>query len=68
MAQEKDDLPIIMTKHGVRIPDPGGDPATPAVNGSNQGGFMESNGSLVSTQQAGWRQLLINRGGAAVTT
>ena len=57
-------MPTIRTKHGLRIVDPGGDPATAPQYGTNPGGFIEVNGVVESTQAAGWRQRLINRGAA----
>jgi hypothetical protein len=51
--------------NGQRIEDPGGDPAAPGLHGqTSSGGFAEGRGKVVSTQAAGWRQLLIDRGGA----
>lgn len=54
-------MPTIRTKHNIRYADPGGDPAV------SQGGFVEVNGVVVSTQAAGWRQLLVTRGAAATS-
>lgn len=52
-------MPTVRTKHNIRYADPGGDPAV------SQGGIVEVDGVVESTQSAGWRQRLINRGAAA---
>lgn len=63
-------MPNVKLKNGQLLVDPGGDPAasTPAGNWAptaGNGGFVESAGVVVSTRNAGWRQLIITRGGAA---
>lgn len=59
-------MPNVKTKNGHTYIDPGGDPASPGLHGQpSSGGFVESAGVVVSTQSAGWRQLIITRGGAA---
>lgn len=66
-------MPNILKSNGLRLVDPGGDPAasTPAGNWAptaGNGGFVESNGMTVSTQSAGWRQLLVTRGRATTVS
>lgn len=61
-------MPNVRLKNGHLLVDPGGDPATSTPSGyaptAGNGGFVESAGITVSTQSAGWRQLVITRGGA----
>jgi hypothetical protein len=57
-------MPTATTKNGRVYPDPGGDPATPVLYGTNPGGFVEVDGFVTSTQTAGWRQRLITAGKA----
>jgi len=61
-------MPNVRLKNGQLIVDPGGDPAASTPAGyaptAGNGGFVQSGNILVSTQNAGWRQLVITRGGA----
>jgi len=65
-ATGTDEVDIWLHGDGLYIDDPGGDPATPALNGHSNGGFIQSMHFCTSTQTAGWRQRLVDAGVATL--